>query len=365
MRAVLPGWLLLSLVACGGGGGSSGSPPPSSGPPPPPPATNLAPEVSLPNSDTQVVQFHTLDYDASQGGRTFKDAEGDAMTYEVIVGGSPMPEIMDPPPGVTVTGSRITGAPQALNTIFVTIKATDARGAGPQFDWFAITVDPNGAPRAANAATPVLVQTGQAVSIDTTLGGTRFSDPEGDPLTYRVTTRGYPGISVNGTQLSGSLSAIGAVEVTVTAEDPYGASTNDVFLIAAPGPVPGNPVLPLTPYDYKDESLPLPFVFKISSEDQIPLWDTQMDHRTTDAGAALGRVLFHDKRLSITNTLACASCHQRSHGFASPERFNTGVIGIPLKRNAMSLTNARYNIHSAWFSDMRARRNQLRPRGRR
>ena len=61
--------------------------------------------------------------------------------------------------------------------------------------------------------------------------------------------------------------------------------------------------------------------------------------RTTDDGAALGRVLFHDRRLSITNTVACASCHQREHGFASPERFNTGAIGVPLPRNAMALAN--------------------------
>jgi cytochrome c peroxidase len=65
-------------------------------------------------------------------------------------------------------------------------------------------------------------------------------------------------------------------------------------------------------------------------------------------------VLFHDKRLSITNTVACASCHQQSHGFAGSERFNTGVLGIALTRQAMPLANVRYNLHSAWFSDMRA-----------
>jgi cytochrome c peroxidase len=87
---------------------------------------------------------------------------------------------------------------------------------------------------------------------------------------------------------------------------------------------------------------------------RIPLWDTQpIGNRTTDAGAALGRVLFHDRRLSITNTVACANCHQREHGFASPERFSTGIIGTPLARNSMALANARYNIHHSWFSDVR------------
>ena len=40
---------------------------------------------------------------------------------------------------------------------------------------------------------------------------------------------------------------------------------------------------------------------------------------------ALGEALFHDKRLSVDNSLACASCHERSKGFAdgkvAPERF--------------------------------------------
>ena len=60
-----------------------------------------------------------------------------------------------------------------------------------------------------------------------------------------------------------------------------------------------------------------------------------------------------DKRLSSTNTVSCSSCHVQSHGFASPERFNSGALGVPLKRNAMALANARYQIHESWFSDMR------------
>jgi cytochrome c peroxidase len=43
----------------------------------------------------------------------------------------------------------------------------------------------------------------------------------------------------------------------------------------------------------------------------------------------------------------------QSHGFASPARFNSGALGVPLKRNAMALANARYQIHESWFSDMR------------
>lgn len=200
-----------------------------------------------------------------------------------------------------------------------------------------------------------LVQVGEAFTLDATRAGTRLTDPEGDPLTYIVSIRGAAGVAVNGTQVSGALSAVGAVEVTLKGTDPYGTSAQTEFVIAAPGAAPGTPALPSNPYVYRDESLPLPDDFKSSSEFRVPLWDTQPGgNRTTDAGATLGRVLFHDKRLSITNTVACVSCHQRDHGFASPERFSSGAIGVPLTRNAMALANARYNTHGSWFADLRA-----------
>lgn len=200
-----------------------------------------------------------------------------------------------------------------------------------------------------------LVQAGERFSLDATLGGARFSDPDGDRLAYRVTLRGPSGVSVRGAQVSGLLGAGSAVEVTVTATDPHGASAQTQFVIAAEGAEPGAPTLPGTAYLYRDESLPLPDAYRKSSENSAPLWDAQPpDNRTTDAGAALGRVLFHDRRLSITNTIACATCHQQKHGFASPVRFNRGVIGVPLTRNTMALANARYNIHRSWFADLRA-----------
>jgi cytochrome c peroxidase len=213
----------------------------------------------------------------------------------------------------------------------------------------------NHAPQVAGTRADLLVALGEPVSFDASRGGTLVTDPDGDALTYRITLRGEPGLTANGAWISGALASVGAVEVTVQASDPQGASVQAMFVIAAPAAAPGVPTLPATPYLYADESLPLPEAFRTSSETRLPLWDTQPpDNRTTDAGAALGRVLFHDKRLSITNSVACASCHQRHHGFASPQRFDSGAIGVPLTRNAMALANARYNTHGAWFLDARA-----------
>jgi cytochrome c peroxidase len=148
--------------------------------------------------------------------------------------------------------------------------------------------------------------------------------------------------------------AAGLAEVTIAANDGYGGSASDVFTVAAPAPEPGKPTLPAATYQYDDHELMLPYTFRLSSDSMIPLWDTQpADNRTTDAGATLGRVLFYDKRLSSTNTAACATCHQQQYGFASPQAFNTGPLGVPTKRNVMALANVRYNINNAWFSDMR------------
>src|SRR5713101_4899485 len=65
------------------------------------------------------------------------------------------------------------------------------------------------------------------------------------------------------------------------------------------------------------------------SFDSIPLGlDRQRpipkDNPLTEAKIQLGRKLFFDPILSADGKVACASCHQPSHGFASPERFPTG-----------------------------------------
>src|SRR5262249_20777480 len=85
-----------------------------------------------------------------------------------------------------------------------------------------------------------------------------------------------------------------------------------------------------------------------------PLWDMQSpDNRTSNAGATLGRVLFYDRRLSLTNTHSCSSCHHQANGFAAPERFSVGGQGTPMKRNTLGLANVRYNASAGSFGDMR------------
>jgi len=71
--------------------------------------------------------------------------------------------------------------------------------------------------------------------------------------------------------------------------------------------------------------------------------------------AALGRVLFHDRQLSFTNTVSCASCHKQDQGFGDAARFSTGFDGVgKTTAHAMRLANLRFFAAGTMFWDKRA-----------
>ena len=72
------------------------------------------------------------------------------------------------------------------------------------------------------------------------------------------------------------------------------------------------------------------------------------DSPLTAERVALGRSLFFDPVLSENNTVACASCHQPRHGFASPDAGAIGIRGQVGPRNAPSLLNRAYGSHFFW-----------------
>ncbi len=76
------------------------------------------------------------------------------------------------------------------------------------------------------------------------------------------------------------------------------------------------------------------------------------DNPLTEEGVALGRLLFHDKRLSGNGTQSCASCHDQAHAFADARRFSLGAEQQVGKRNAMPLFNLAWQ--QAFFWDGRA-----------
>jgi cytochrome c peroxidase len=75
----------------------------------------------------------------------------------------------------------------------------------------------------------------------------------------------------------------------------------------------------------------------------------------SNAVASLGRVLFYDKRLSVNNTVACASCHQQALGFSDGKRFSAGFSGTGFTTaHSMRLGNVRYWRPGTMFWDRRA-----------
>lgn len=104
------------------------------------------------------------------------------------------------------------------------------------------------------------------------------------------------------------------------------------------------------------QKVPAPAEMKLAA---LPLGAVDpSDNPSTPGKVALGRLLFFDPLLSATKTVACATCHHPSYGWADgrstplgaggrgigPQRLPVEVTGIePLPRNTLSLLNVAFN----------------------
>nr|WP_225913337.1 cytochrome c peroxidase [Pseudomonas asgharzadehiana] len=66
------------------------------------------------------------------------------------------------------------------------------------------------------------------------------------------------------------------------------------------------------------------------------------------AKVELGRRLFNEPRLSVNNTLSCASCHRLETGGADDKPFSLGFDGKPVGINTPSVFNASLNFKQFW-----------------
>ena len=74
----------------------------------------------------------------------------------------------------------------------------------------------------------------------------------------------------------------------------------------------------------------------------------------SDAGIALGRVLFYDVDLSKNRTISCASCHKQEYAFSDTAKFSKGFLGGLTGRNSMGLNHIRFHKAIVMFWDGRA-----------
>ncbi|MGB0429540.1 MAG: cytochrome-c peroxidase [Bacteroidia bacterium] len=76
--------------------------------------------------------------------------------------------------------------------------------------------------------------------------------------------------------------------------------------------------------------------------------NTPANNPTTYEGVELGRHLFYDKRLSVNNTISCATCHKQEYAFTDPRKLSIGFEGESTTRNSMSIVNMRWQQRFFW-----------------
>ena len=102
--------------------------------------------------------------------------------------------------------------------------------------------------------------------------------------------------------------------------------------------------------NYAAPRLPAYFDETVAALDNSPA-----SNPVDDRVATLGRVLFHDLRLSTNNRASCASCHQQRFGFTDPMRFSNGISTAGTTDfHAMRLGNLRYWQLGTTFWNRRA-----------
>ena len=88
--------------------------------------------------------------------------------------------------------------------------------------------------------------------------------------------------------------------------------------------------------------------FVIQVPQGFPAMTSPENNPPTPEKIELGRYLFYDARLSVDETIACASCHRQEHAFSDTLPVSFGVEGRTGTRNAPSLANIGYSRHLLW-----------------
>lgn len=120
---------------------------------------------------------------------------------------------------------------------------------------------------------------------------------------------------------------------TTTVSDPFAAIKSNF----------GTEINPLSWINYAGQTHPA-YILK----------DNGINNPIVNGKATLGRVLFYDKSLSVTNTVACASCHKQEFAFSDTLQASLGVLGGTTDRHAMRLINTRFAEEVHFFWDERA-----------
>ena len=191
----------------------------------PAPAPNLAPLASGSVSPQTVAVGQTVTVNMAS---YFTDPDGDPLTFTATSSNAASAS-------VAVSGSVVTVTGIARGVVTVTVTARDFGGLSAQLS-FTVTV-PNQAPVVLDTVPAQTIFVEDSASVDM---AAYFSDPDGDVLTYAVTSSDAAAVSASVAGGVVSLTAItqGMSTVTVTARDPDGLSAEQNIAVTVPNRAP-------------------------------------------------------------------------------------------------------------------------------
>ncbi|HRO63227.1 putative Ig domain-containing protein, partial [Thermomonas sp.] len=198
---------------------------------------NHAPEVTIPIPDQTTAVNQPWSYTVAPG--TFADFDGDALAWSA----SGMPAWMH----FDAATQTFSGTPGGTGSWTMTVTVQDPSGATASAA-FTLTADTAGnqPPVVANPIPNQGATAGQAWSYTVPAG--TFSDPEGQTLTYSAS--GMPAwmsFSPGSRTFSGTSPEAGSWTLTVTAQDPAGASVSTNFSVTAGSAIDNEPPVVANP----------------------------------------------------------------------------------------------------------------------
>ena len=208
----------------------------------------------------------------------------------------------------------------------------------------------NAAPVVASTNTAKTGQVGYDFSYDATQSGATFTDADGDTLTYTCSySPAANGLTDSNGVITGVPSASGDIDVTITASDGNGGTVSNTFTVAVT--VDQSAISTVFAGEIDLDNL------RNYANQPVPNYITELNeggNPITDAGATLGRVLFYDTALSITDTFSCASCHTQDTAFSDANIVSAGVEGGATGRHSMRMVNTQFARETRFFWDERA-----------